>query len=58
MVTHIPVLVEEVIEALNVKPYGRFIDCTVGNGGHAAAILDRCLPGGVLLVRSPRPGPI
>lgn len=49
MVTHIPVLVNEVVEALNIHPYGRFIDCTVGNGGHAAAILDRCLPGGALL---------
>ena len=49
MVTHIPVLVKEVVEGLKVRPYGRFIDCTVGNGGHAAAILDRCLPGGTLL---------
>ncbi len=49
MVTHIPVLLNEVIEALNPRPLGRFIDCTVGNGGHAAAILDRCLPGGMLI---------
>lgn len=47
--THIPVLVKEVVEALNVHPYGRFIDCTVGNGGHTAAILERCLPGGMVL---------
>jgi 16S rRNA (cytosine1402-N4)-methyltransferase len=49
MATHIPVLVKEVVEALDVQPYGRFIDCTVGNGGHAAAILDRAVPAGTLL---------
>ena len=49
MVTHIPVLVKEVVEGLNVHSCGRYIDCTVGNGGHAAAILEHSLPGGVLL---------
>ncbi len=47
--THIPVLVQEVIEALAVQPGGRYIDCTLGGGGHAAAILDRSSPGGQLL---------
>ncbi len=47
--THIPVLVKEVIEALAVQPGGRYIDCTLGGGGHAAAILSRGLPGGQLL---------
>lgn len=46
---HTPVLVKEVIEALDVKPWGRFIDCTVGSGGHAAAILEHASPGGQLL---------
>ena len=32
---HIPVMVSEVIEALAVKPGGRFVDLTVGEGGHA-----------------------
>ena len=50
MVTnHVPVLVNEAIEALAVQPGGRYIDCTVGGGGHAASILDRSLPGGQLL---------
>lgn len=49
MTTHVPVLLNEVVEALNIHPCGRFIDCTLGNGGHAAAILDRCLPGGLLI---------
>jgi len=47
--THIPALLEETIEALAVQPGGRYIDCTLGAGGHAAAILDRSSPGGQLL---------
>jgi len=47
--THIPVLVEEAIEALKVQPGGRYIDCTLGGGGHAAVILERSSPGGQLL---------
>lgn len=46
---HIPVLVKETIEALNVQPGGHYIDGTLGGGGHAAAILEHCLPGGKLL---------
>jgi len=46
---HIPVLLEETIEALQVRPGGRYIDCTVGEGGHAAAILERSSPGGQVL---------
>jgi 16S rRNA (cytosine1402-N4)-methyltransferase len=46
---HIPVLLEETIEALNVQPGGRYIDCTIGPGGHAAAILENSSPGGQLL---------
>jgi 16S rRNA (cytosine1402-N4)-methyltransferase len=47
--THIPVLLEETIEALNVQPGGRYIDGTIGPGGHAAAILENSSPGGQLL---------
>ena len=47
--THIPVLLQETIKALAVQPGGRYIDCTLGAGGHAAAILDRSSPGGQLL---------
>jgi 16S rRNA (cytosine1402-N4)-methyltransferase len=46
---HVPVLIEEVIEALNVQPGKRYVDCTLGAGGHAAAILEKSLPHGQLL---------
>jgi len=47
--THIPVLVKEALEGLQAKPGGYFIDCTIGMGGHATAILERISPQGKLL---------
>jgi 16S rRNA (cytosine1402-N4)-methyltransferase len=47
--SHIPVLSEEVLTNLAVQPGGRYIDCTLGPGGHARAILERSSPGGQLL---------
>ena len=47
--THIPVLSREVIETLGVLPGGRYIDCTLGSGGHSQAILEHSFPGGQLL---------
>ena len=46
---HTPVLLEETIQALAVQPGGRYIDCTIGTGGHADAILKYSTPGGQLL---------
>ncbi|MGD0765529.1 MAG: 16S rRNA (cytosine(1402)-N(4))-methyltransferase RsmH [Dehalococcoidia bacterium] len=46
---HIPVMVREVIDALGVRPGGRYVDCTVGEGGHAEAILEAASPRGQLL---------
>lgn len=39
--THRPVLLEEALAALSVKPNGIYIDGTFGRGGHAAEILSR-----------------
>lgn len=48
-VGHTPVMVEEVLQALAVQPGGRYVDCSVGGGGHAQAILEVASPGGLLL---------
>ena len=46
---HTPVLVDEAIDGLRVMPGGSYVDCTVGEGGHAEAILEAASPGGRLL---------
>jgi 16S rRNA (cytosine1402-N4)-methyltransferase len=38
---HTPVMLDEVIAILSGAPGRRFVDCTVGAGGHAAGLLDR-----------------
>jgi len=46
---HVPVLLDEVIAGLQARPGGHFVDCTVGLGGHATAILEKISPAGKLL---------
>ena len=46
---HRPVLFRQSVQHLAVRPGGVYIDCTVGEGGHAWAVLQASLPGGQLL---------
>ncbi len=48
-VRHTPVMAQEVISALEIKPLGTFVDCNVGEGGHSLAILSAVTPGPHLL---------
>lgn len=42
---HLPVMLQECLEALNIKPEGTYVDLTFGGGGHAAAILSKLTTG-------------
>ena len=46
---HLPVLYKEIIHGLQPVSSGRYIDCTVGAGGHATGILEISSPDGLLL---------
>lgn len=48
-IPHIPVLYDEALRLLDPRPDGRYIDGTVGAGGHAAGILEASGPDGALL---------
>ena len=48
--THIPVLLHEVLELMQVRLSGTYIDATFGRGGHSRALLERLGPGGRLFV--------
>ena len=47
--THRPIMVAEILAALDPKPGGIAVDCTLGYGGHAREILARIQPGGRLI---------
>ena len=54
--SHQPVMLEECIRALQVQRGGRYVDCTVGGGGHTQAILEESSPGGRVLGIDADPG--
>ena len=48
--THVPVMLEEAVEALQVRAEGTYLDGTLGRGGHARQVLARLGEGGRLLL--------
>lgn len=48
-VYHVPVLLKETIDGLNIHPRGIYVDCTFGGGGHSKEILKRLNEDGRLI---------
>ena len=46
---HVPVLYDEVMESLNIRPDGFYVDGTTGGGGHSSGICERLSEAGILL---------
>ena len=46
---HIPVLLQECMEGLNINPEGVYVDATFGGGGHARKLFDSLNEKGILL---------
>ena len=46
---HIPVLLKETIEGLNIKPDGIYVDGTIGGAGHSKEIIKKLSPKGILI---------
>ncbi len=47
---HIPVLFNETIDSLNIKPDGIYVDCTSGGGGHSTAIAKKLTSGRLISI--------
>ena len=43
--SHIPVLFNETVDSLSIKPDGLYVDCTAGGGGHSRAIAEKLTTG-------------
>ena len=48
--SHIPVLFNETIDSLNIKPDGVYVDCTAGGGGHSRAIAEKLTTGRLISI--------
>src|SRR4051812_17963486 len=48
-IRHVPVLLEQVLGILSPQPGQTIVDCTLGLGGHSAAMLERTKPDGLLI---------
>ena len=46
---HVPVLLKESVDGMNIRPGGTYVDVTFGGGGHSREILSRLEKGGRLL---------
>lgn len=55
---HVPVLLDDVLRILNPRPGQTIVDCTLGLGGHSAALLERIGPTGKLISIDFDPGNI
>lgn len=56
--THKTVLLNEAIEALQIKPDGIYIDCTFGRGGHSRLILQKLNAHGCLIALDKDPAAV
>ena len=48
--SHIPVLFNETIDSLSIKPDGLYVDCTAGGGGHSKAIAEKLTTGRLISI--------
>ena len=49
VIYHVPVLLKESVDGMNIRPDGTYVDMTFGGGGHSREILGRLGDGGRLL---------
>ena len=48
-IPHLPIMINEVILALDIKPDGIYIDGTLGKGGHSKLIMEKLSKNGLLI---------